>query len=91
MEYLFFKTILIKKNVINKPIWQIVYSLELLLVYIIWYFENENLLIVPLSIFCFFMRTMNISKYQLFICLALCDYLWKYITQLVDEINLQDT
>jgi hypothetical protein len=82
---------LIRKNVINKVIWQIVYSIELSLVYIIWYFENKNLLIIPLSIFCFLMRKMKISKYQLFICLALCDYLWKYITHLVDEINLQDS
>lgn len=82
---------LIRKNVINKTIWQLVYSLELLLVYVIWYFENNNLFIIPLSIFCFFMRKMNISKYQIFICLAICDSLWRYITHLVDDINLHDT
>lgn len=70
---------LIRKNVINKKIWQYVYSIELLLVYIIWYIEHNNLLIIPLSIGCFIMRKMNVSKYKIFITLAILHYLWKYV------------
>tara|TARA_Y100000389_G_C17429838_1_gene501866 strand:+ start:1001 stop:1810 length:810 start_codon:yes stop_codon:yes gene_type:complete len=69
---------LIRKNIINKTIWQIVYGVELLLVYILWYSETNNLFIIPLSFSCYLARKMNISKYYLFYCIVVIDYFWRY-------------
>jgi hypothetical protein len=54
---------LIRKNIINKEIWSVVYSLELLLVYIIWYFEYNNINILFYSLMLYFIRRNGISKY----------------------------
>lgn len=69
---------LIRKNIINKTIWQIVYGVELLLVYVLWYNETNNLFIIPLSFSCYLARKMNISKYYLFYCIVVIDYFWRY-------------
>lgn len=56
---------LLRKNIINKEIWQIIYSLELLLVYFIWYLEYNNLYIIFFSIIAYIYRKLNINKYSL--------------------------
>jgi hypothetical protein len=56
---------LIRKGIIDKIVWQYVYIIELLFVYLIWYIEMKNLYIVPLSAIFLFMRKMNMSKYHI--------------------------
>lgn len=68
---------LIRKNIINKQIWQIVYGMELLLVYVLWYAEKGDLLIVPLSVFCYSMRRLNMNKYLLFSLITVSDAIWR--------------
>lgn len=62
---------LIRKNLITKSTWTILYSLELLFTYLIWYKENNNIYVVPLSILIYFIRRYGISKYIIwsYICL----------------------
>jgi hypothetical protein len=59
---------LLRKNIVNKSIWQIVYSIELLLVYVIWYLEYKNLYIIAYSIIAYICRKFNIDKYILWCC-----------------------
>jgi hypothetical protein len=73
---------LLRKNIINKTTWQIIYSLELLFVYLIWYIETNNIIIIPLSILCYIARKSNISKYQIFIILTLINTLYNHIFNL---------
>lgn len=54
---------LLRKNLISKQTWSIIYSIELLFVYIIWYCEYKNLYILPLSILLYIFRRLNFSKY----------------------------
>jgi hypothetical protein len=54
---------LLRKNIITKDIWSIIYSIELLLVYVVWYKEYQNLNVLWLSIPIYFLRKLNISKY----------------------------
>lgn len=68
---------LIRKNIINKTVWQVIYSAELLLVYYMWYLEKQNILIVPMSMFCYFLRKNGMNKYCLFFIIAFSDYLWR--------------
>jgi hypothetical protein len=68
---------LIRKNIINKNVWQYVYTAELVLVYVIWYLETQNLLIIPLSVSCYLMRRLGISKYVLFLGLIYIDFVYK--------------
>lgn len=77
---------LIRKNVINKTVWQIVYSAELLLVYYMWYLEYNNFAIVYLSAFCYTLRKMGTSKYFLFLLITIADYLWRKVI-LLDDIT----
>ena len=60
---------LLRKNIINKEIWQVVYSIELVLVYIIWYTEYKNLWVLFYSMIAFLLRKQKINKYVLwFVC-----------------------
>ena len=54
---------LIRKNLITKETWMIIYSIELLFTYVIWYIEYKNLYIIPLAVFLYILRRLNISKY----------------------------
>tara|TARA_B100000424_G_scaffold271692_1_gene275876 strand:+ start:2586 stop:3380 length:795 start_codon:yes stop_codon:yes gene_type:complete len=54
---------LLRKNIINKQTWQIVYSIELILVYIIWYLEYNNFWILFYSFLAFLLRKHNVNKY----------------------------
>ena len=65
---------LLRKNIINKSIWQIVYSIELLLVYVIWYLEYKNLYIIAYSIIAYMCRKFNIDKYILWCCFFVFNY-----------------
>lgn len=56
---------LLRKNVITKNIWTVVYTIELLLVYIYWYCEYGNLYLVLYPLPFYFLRRQNISKYIL--------------------------
>lgn len=73
---------LIRKNLITKTTWSLVYSLELLITYYIWYCEYRNLDILFISLFLYFLRRQNISKYLLWLSvyfIRIClDYLPMY-------------
>jgi hypothetical protein len=75
---------LIRKNIINYKIWTIIYSIELLITYCIWYMEYKNLNIFFLSLFLYFLRRIGISKYIIWLFVFLLDYK-------VDKILLQYT
>lgn len=66
---------LLRKNIISKTTWQVVYSLELALVYYVWYCEYNNLDILLYSLMAYFMRSNGFNKYLLwFIYLIADDY-----------------
>lgn len=82
---------LIRKGIINKSIWQYVYTIELLYVYLIWYLETNNLYIIPLSVICFNLRTMNISKYQIFAILFIVNHLYNTLFDIIDHSSSFDS
>ena len=81
---------LIRKNIINKTIWQAIYIMELLLVYYMWYMVNNNLIIIPLNIGCYLLRKRGVNKYFLFLTITLIDYLWRntfFVDNLFENID----
>ena len=54
---------LMRKNLITKTTWQVVYSLELVLVYILWFLEYGNIKVISFSLIAYLLRKQNISKY----------------------------
>lgn len=68
---------LIRKNIINKTVWQVVYGIELGMVYVLWYMETGNILILPLGMFCYLMRRIGMNKYLLFLIIGLSDQFWR--------------
>lgn len=70
---------LLRKNIISKEIWQIVYSMELMLVYIMWYLEYKNFDIIFISLLAYMLRRENINKYILWLCFYLNTKLLYYI------------
>jgi len=54
---------LIRKNLINKTIWSVVYSAELLMTYYIWYREYNNFNIFYISASLYLLRRSGFSKY----------------------------
>lgn len=56
---------LIRKNLITKTTWSIVYSAELLMTYYIWYREYNNVYIFLISTVLYAIRRLKISKYIL--------------------------
>lgn len=56
---------LMRKDLISKTTWQIVYSLELALVYILWYIEYKNLYIFIYSFIALLLRKNGTNKYLL--------------------------
>lgn len=71
---------LIRKNLINHKIWTIVYSIELLTTYIIWYIEYKNFNIIILSLLLYFIRVYSISKYIIW-CSVFCIHNIYYINK----------
>lgn len=67
---------LLRKNIITKEIWQLIYSLELILVYVFWFLEYENLDIAYYSILAYTLRFNGLSKYLIWTAFYLVnDYL----------------
>ena len=62
---------LLRKNIISKTTWQIVYSFELVLAYYVWYCEYNNIWLLPISVFAFFLRSQGLSKYIIWMSLLL--------------------
>lgn len=58
---------LLRKNIITKEIWQIVYSLELVLVYFVWFLEYKNLNVLGYSLIAYLLRSNNLNKYVLWL------------------------
>lgn len=56
---------LLRKNIISKETWQIVYSLELTLVYLIWLLEYKNLNVLWISMVLYMLRKSGMNKYVL--------------------------
>lgn len=64
---------LMRKNIITKETWQIVYSAELLLVYVLWYCEYKNIHILLYSLVAYLMRVVGVNKYALWMLFFLAD------------------
>ncbi len=64
---------LLRKNIISKTFWQVVYSIELSLVYFWWYIIYGNLYIIPMSVIPYIFRKFNFSKYFIWIVFVLID------------------
>ncbi len=56
---------LLRKNLITKNVWTVVYTIELLLVYIYWFSEYGNINVFFYAIPFYLLRRQNISKYLL--------------------------
>ena len=56
---------LLRKNLIGKVTWQVAYSFQLVLAYLVWYAEYGSLWIVPISVILYGMRCLGVSKYLL--------------------------
>jgi len=54
---------LIRKNIINKKTWSILYIVQLLFVYILWYCEYKNVNVIFYSSLLYILRRIGISKY----------------------------
>lgn len=74
---------LLRKNIINKETWGIVYSLELFIVYLIWYSEYGNVDIFFMSLFIYLLRTFHISKYIIWSHIFILDYYLKNYSNLI--------
>jgi hypothetical protein len=73
---------LIRKNLINKTIWSVVYSAELLMTYYIWYREYRDFSIFYIPSLLYLLRRCGISKYLIWPSL----YLIIYIIFLFDSV-----
>jgi hypothetical protein len=65
---------LLRKNIITKEIWQLIYSFELLIVYFVWYSEYKDYQIIPASIAIYLLRKMNINKYFIWFMACMVTY-----------------
>lgn len=75
---------LLRKNLINKTVWQAIYTIELSLVYVWWYYVYGNLYIIPMSAAPYVLRRAGLSKYLIwflfFLLHDLKDIFLKYNT-----------
>ena len=63
---------LIRKNIVSTQFWSIAYSLELILVYLLWFVEYGNLHLLGIGIMLYLFRRVCYSKYLLWmVCIAL--------------------
>lgn len=62
---------LLRKDIISKSTWQMVYSLELLLVYFVWYKEYSNFHILFYSTVAYLLRVLGLNKYAMW-CFFAC-------------------
>jgi hypothetical protein len=60
---------LIRKNLISQATWTMIYSIELLMVYLIWYLEYGNFNIVSIAFVTYMARRMGVSKYVIWLSL----------------------
>ena len=81
---------LIRKNIINKKIWQLVYTAELLMVYYFWYQETGNHLIFPMSFFLYILRRFDVSKYTVFMSVFFGDILYRVVRNILIETASHD-
>ena len=68
---------LIRKNIINKNAWGVVYTLELLMTYFIWYKEYKNINIFFISLIMYLFRRYGASKYIIWIFSYLFSEIYK--------------
>lgn len=71
---------LLRKNLISKETWQIVYSSELTLVYLIWLLEYKNLNVLWISILLYMLRKNGMNKYILWIGVWMFSGLYSILT-----------
>jgi len=80
---------LLRKNIIDKTTWQVVYSIELSLVYIYWYYEYGNLYIIPMSGIPYFFRKIGFSKYIIWLLFVLIDYLQRENIDIFNYVKIK--
>lgn len=76
---------LIRKNIINKTVWQAIYTAELLIVYYFWYKETGNNIVIPMSLFLYMLRRFEVSKYTIFLSVAIADMSYRLVNRLLEE------
>lgn len=81
---------LIRKNVINKTVWQAIYAAELAFVYLLWYKETGNMIIFPMSLLCYMMRRNGVDKYTLFVSVFFGDLLYRAMIEITDSAIMAD-
>ena len=83
---------LMRKDIISKSTWRIVYSLELLLVYAVWYREYSNFRILLYSAIAYLLRVLGFNKYAMWYLFACATALMKEPTKsaILDMIGLTD-
>jgi hypothetical protein len=68
---------LIRKNIINKNAWGVVYTFELLITYFIWYKEYKNINIFFISLIMYLFRRYGVPKYIIWIFSYLFSEIYK--------------
>lgn len=74
---------LIRKNIINKTVWSVIYAAELGITYAIWYQIYGNLDIFIISATLYFLRRVGISKYLIWMTAIQMHFLINHIRNLV--------
>ena len=62
---------LMRKNLITKSVWTVVYSFELAVLYLVWFREYRDMNVLFISTLLYFFRRIGISKYLLWTCVFL--------------------
>ena len=78
---------LIRKNIINKSIWNIIYISQLITTYIIWYKEYNNFNIFFISALLYLMRKKGYSKYLIWILSFLIHRYYLFTIKYLSIIN----
>ncbi len=64
---------LLRKNIINKTVWQVVYTIELSLVYVWWYYIYRSWYIIPMSVVPYLLRRAGVPKYAIWLLFIIGD------------------
>jgi hypothetical protein len=71
---------LLRKGLISKVTWQILYSLQLILGYIVWFKLYNNVDIIVYCLILYILRTLVPSKYVLWSGILVCQQLFHFVS-----------
>tara|TARA_B100002051_G_scaffold276209_1_gene323226 strand:+ start:2070 stop:2900 length:831 start_codon:yes stop_codon:yes gene_type:complete len=78
---------LLRKNLISKTTWQVVYAAQLVLVYCVWYAEYGSMWLAPVSLALYLLRCTGVSKYVLWPAVILTSSLIPLLGQSISPPN----